>query len=150
MDGRTPPARGEAYGYDRYTGELAAKQDPFALRLDENPTLKALYLEAEGDSGYIRDRNVFGEHITVEDTMSVTARFKNDVLLTYSLVAYSPWEGYRVAITGDKGRVEVELVEQVGKQFVAGQEETLQRDAAAEAKFGRKHIWVFPMFGHAL
>ena len=140
-------ARGEQYTYDRYTGEQAAAQDPFALRLDENPTLKTLYLDAERDSGYIRDRNVFGDNISVEDTMSVTARFKNGVLLTYSLLAYNPWEGYRVAITGDQGRVEVELVEQVGKQFVAGQEESLQRNPEAEAKFGRKHIWVFPMFG---
>jgi predicted dehydrogenase len=140
-------ARGETYGYARYTGEPAARQDPFALRLDENLTLKALYLDAEQDSGYIRDRNVFGENVTIEDTMSVTARYKNGVLLTYSLIAYSPWEGYRVAITGDKGRLEVELVEQVGKQFIAGQEETGEPDGAVQAKFGRKHIWVFPMFG---
>ncbi len=139
--------RGESYNYNRYTGEAAANSDPFALRLDANPTLKALYLDAEGDTGYLRDRNVFGENITAEDTMSVTARYENGALLTYSLLAYSPWEGYRIAITGDKGRVEVELVEQVGKQFVAGAEESLQTDADAVAKFGGKHIWVFPMFG---
>lgn len=139
--------RGESYEYKRYTGEAAANNDPFALRLDANPTLKALYLDAEGDTGYLRDRNVFGENITVEDTMSVTARYENGALLTYSLLAYSPWEGYRVAITGDKGRLEVELVEQVGKQFVAGAEESLQTDDDSVAKFGGKHIWVFPMFG---
>jgi predicted dehydrogenase len=140
-------ARGERYGYSRYTGEDAAQTDPFALRLNENPVLKALYFDAEGETGYLRDRNVFGDAISAEDTMSLTARYRNRALLTYSLIAYSPWEGYRVAITGDRGRIEVELVEQVGKQFVAGQEETLQRDAEAEAKFGGKHIWVFPMFG---
>lgn len=139
--------RGESYDYNRYTGEASATSDPFALRLDANPTLKALYLDAEGDTGYLRDRNVFGENITAEDTMSVTARYENGTLLTYSLVAYSPWEGYRIAVTGDKGRVEVELVEQVGKQFVAGAEESLQTDADAVAKFGGKHIRVFPMFG---
>lgn len=139
--------RGESYGYDRYTNQEAAKNDPFALRLDANPTLKALYLEAEKDTNYLRDRNVFGDNISAEDTMSVTARYENGVLLTYSLLAYSPWEGYRIAITGDKGRLEVELVEQVGKQFVAGAEESLQVDAESVAKFGGKHIWVFPMFG---
>jgi predicted dehydrogenase len=139
--------RGEVYGYNRYTGQAAASSDPFALRLDANPTLKALYLDAEGDTGYLRDRNVFGDNITAEDTMSVTARYQNGTLLTYSLVAYSPWEGYRIAVTGDKGRLEVELVEQVGKKFVAGAEETLQTDAEAVEKFGGKHIWVFPMFG---
>jgi predicted dehydrogenase len=139
--------RGESYSYQRYTNEEGAKNDPFALRLDENPTLSALYLEAEKDTNYLRDRNVFGDNISAEDTMSVTARYENGVLLTYSLLAYSPWEGYRIAITGDKGRLEVELVEQVGKQFVAGAEETLQNDPEAVAKFGGKHIWVFPMFG---
>lgn len=140
-------ARGESYAYNRYTNEDAANNDPFALRLDANPTLKALYLEAEKDTHYLRDRNVFGDDISAEDTMSVTARYDNGVLLTYSLLAYSPWEGYRIALTGDKGRIEVDLVEQVGKQFVAGAEETLQTDPDAVAKFGGKHIWVFPMFG---
>ena len=140
-------ARGESYSYNRYTNEDAANDDPFALRLDANPTLKALYLEAEKDTNYLRDRNVFGDDISAEDTMSVTARYDNGVLLTYSLLAYSPWEGYRIAVTGDKGRIEVDLVEQVGKQFVAGAEETLQTDPEAVAKFGGKHIWVFPMFG---
>ncbi len=139
--------RGEHYGYARYTGAQEAGQDPFALRLDANPTLKALYLDAEAESGYVRDRNVFGDNITVEDTMSVTARYTNGALLTYSLLAYSPWEGYRVAITGDKGRLEVELVEQVGKQFVAGAEETLANEREAEAEFGGKHIRIFPHFG---
>lgn len=139
--------RGQNYSYNRYTNEDAAKDDPFALRLDTNPTLKALYLDAEKDTNYLRDRNVFGDNISVEDTMSVTARYENGTLLTYSLLAYSPWEGYRIAVTGDKGRIEVDLVEQVGKQFVAGAEETLQQDADAVAKFGGKHIWVFPMFG---
>ena len=66
--------RGESYSYQRYTNEEAAKNDPFALRLDDNPTLSALYLEAEKDTNYLRDRNVFGDNISAEDTMSVTAR----------------------------------------------------------------------------
>ncbi len=143
-------ARGEHYDYSRYTGERAAASDPFALRLDANDTLRELYLAAEKDTGYLRDRNVFGDNITAEDTMSVTARYRNGVLLTYSLIAYSPWEGYRVAITGDKGRLEVDLTEQVGRTFVSGQEETpifAPSDPAVIAQFGGSEIRVFPMFG---
>ncbi len=161
-------ARGESYAYDRYTGSDAAATDPFALRLDENDKLRALYFEAERDavnfngdgsangsanhsasSGYIRDRNVFGDNISSEDTMSVTARYANGVLLTYSLLAYSPWEGYTVAITGDRGRVELDLVESVGRTFVAGEEETLEQqlDAESLAHFQRREIRVFPMHG---
>jgi hypothetical protein len=38
------------------------------------------------------------------------------------------------------------LVEQVGRQFVPGQGEAPERDENIIAQFGRKHIWVFPMF----
>lgn len=137
--------RGEHYDYDRYTGVEAAANDPFALRLDENEALRGLYLEAEKDSGYLRDRNVFGDNISAEDTMSVTARYRNGAILTYSLIAYSPWEGYRAAITGDKGRIEVELIEAVGRTFVAGQEESLVEEEDVLVR--GKHVWVFPMHG---
>jgi predicted dehydrogenase len=139
--------RGENYSYSRYTGESAAANDPFALTLDQHPALRGLYLEAEKDSGYLRDRNVFGKNITVEDTMSVTARYRNEVILTYSLIAYSPWEGYKVAITGDKGRLELDLIESVGKQFVAGEEQTVKVEREDVAKFGGKELRVYPMFG---
>ena len=139
--------RGENYSYNRYTGQADAANDPFALTLDQHPALRGLYLEAEKDSGYLRDRNVFGENITVEDTMSVTARYRNEVILTYSLIAYSPWEGYKVAITGDKGRLELDLIESVGKQFVAGEEQTIKVEHEDVAKFGGKELRVYPMFG---
>jgi predicted dehydrogenase len=139
--------RGERYEYSRYTGEASAAQDPFALRLDQNQTLSELYLAAEKEDGYIRDRNVFGSEITAEDTMSVTARYRNSTILTYSLVAYSPWEGFRVAITGERGRLEIEVVEQVGRQFIAGQDESPLMDAEIQATFGGRHVRVYPMFG---
>ena len=108
-------ARGERYDYDRYTGHAAAKNDPFALFLDResdesicaSKSLKGLYLDAEADTGYVRDRNVFGDNITIEDTMAVMVRYRSGVIMNYSLIAYAPWEGFRVAITGDKGRVEL-------------------------------------------
>ena len=89
------------------------------------------------DSGYLRDRNVFGDNVTIEDTMSITARYRNQVILTYSLIAYSPWEGYRVAITGDKGRLELEVIDQVGRVFVAGQEETVAHDRSDRSRVRR-------------
>jgi predicted dehydrogenase len=104
--GRAAAARrGESYPYSRYTGQ--ADGDPFALDLDRSDTLRGLYLDAEEQTGYLRDRNVFGDDISIEDTMAVSARYRGGALLSYSLVAYSPWEGLRVAITGDKGRVEL-------------------------------------------
>jgi predicted dehydrogenase len=134
-------ARGEHYSYTRYTGEPAAQKDPFALFLTSQAAFKNLYLEAEAESGYIRDQNVFGEPITIEDTMAVVARYSNGAVLSYSLVAYAPWEGLRVAITGSKGRIELDIEEHVAH---------LLPDGAVAAGNG-PHKWarirVLPMFG---
>src|SRR5688572_5435605 len=58
-------ARGENYPYSRYTGVPEASNDPFALFLDSKEELQGLYLAAEAETGYLRDRNVFGEPITI-------------------------------------------------------------------------------------
>jgi predicted dehydrogenase len=137
-------ARGESYGYARYRGR--PEDDPFALDLERSPMLQGLYAEAEEETGYLRDRNVFGDHITIEDTMAVTARYRGGALLSYSLVAYSPWEGLRVAITGDKGRVE--LYERHGAHVI----ERTPAGAAGEATPGdpgtepARSVRLFPMF----
>lgn len=136
-------SRGEQYGYTRYTGEVDAKNDPFALFLDEKQAFKGLYLDAEEETGYLRDRNVFGEPITAEDTMAVTVRYQNGAIMSYCLIAYAPWEGLKVAITGTKGRVEMEIIENVTH---------LKSDKSAGASKGTfkdTRITVFPMFGEA-
>ena len=102
--------RGKTYDYERYTGHPQAKDDPFALTLDSTlhgAELKALYLDAEQESGYIRDRNVFGEPITIEDTMAVLATYRCGVILNYALIAYCPWEGEHVIINGTEGQAEL-------------------------------------------
>lgn len=97
--------------YDRAHGETAADGDPFALRLAGDPELRALYLDAEADSGYVRDRNVFGDGISIEDDMAVLVTYASGATMTYHLTAYSPWEGYRVAFNGTRGRLELEVEE---------------------------------------
>jgi predicted dehydrogenase len=92
--------------YPRYTGEPAAKDDPFRLDLDESESFRKLYRAGEADSGYIRDRNVFRDDIDIPDQMSLNVRYRSGELLTYSLVCYSPREGMRVSFNGDRGRIE--------------------------------------------
>jgi predicted dehydrogenase len=134
-------SRGEQYAYNRYTGVPEAQNDPFALFLTSKAALKGLYLDAEPETGYIRDRNVFGEPITIEDTMAVTARYHNGVVLSYCLVAYAPWEGLRVAITGDRGRIEMDIEETVSHLIGDGQ------PSASKGPFKQARMRVFPMFG---
>ncbi len=135
--------RGEEYSYERYTGVPEAENDPFALMLTSKAALKGLYLDAEAETGYLRDRNVFGEPITIEDTMAVTARYNNGVILSYCLIAYAPWEGLRVAITGTKGRIEMDIEESVTHLLGDGKAD------ASKGPFKQARMRVFPMFGGA-
>jgi predicted dehydrogenase len=98
-------------GYARAHGDAAAAGDPFALALADNPRLRELYLEAEGEDGYLRDRNVFADGVSIEDDMSVLVRYSTGATMTYHLHAYAPWEGYRLMVNGSKGRLELEVVE---------------------------------------
>ncbi|MEY4487870.1 MAG: putative oxidoreductase YteT precursor [Verrucomicrobiota bacterium] len=101
-------ARGDAAlaAYPRYTGEPAAKNDPFRLDLSESEPFRKLYLAGEADSGYIRDRNVFRPDIDGYDQMSLNVRYRTGETLTYSLTCYSPREGMRVCFNGERGRIE--------------------------------------------
>lgn len=133
--------RGEHYSYERYTDAPAGAKDPFALKLNANKELSGLYLAAEEETGYIRDRNVFGGPITIEDTMNVLVRYRNGVLLTYSLIAYGPWEGLHLAITGTKGRIEMDVMESVP---VAQEGKETPVNSLKEPY---RRIRVYPLFG---
>jgi predicted dehydrogenase len=85
--------------------------DAFELDLRDDERLKALYLDAEQHDGYLRDRDVFGEGITIEDNLARVVDYASGATLSYSLNAHSPWEGYRVAVNGTLGRAELEVVE---------------------------------------
>lgn len=111
--------RGVEAFYDRGTGHPNAKDDPFALDLKSNDKLRKVYLEAESEDGYRRDQSVFGDGISIEDTMNVLVRYANGAQMSYSLSAYQPWEGYVVNFTGTKGRLELKEVE---KSYVSGRE----------------------------
>ena len=114
------------------------KNDPFAIDMASNETLKALYLDAEEDSGYIRDRSVFSDDISIEDTMGVIVKYNTNAILTYSLNSYMPWEGFCVNFNGSKGRIEYKVVE---KSYInAG------GDRQNEGAVKNKEIMVFPMF----
>ncbi|WP_135553690.1 Gfo/Idh/MocA family protein [Paenibacillus cymbidii] len=87
----------------------------FYLAIDKDPFLTKYYKEAEVDDGYIRDGCVFSDEITIHDSMSVTVRYRGRALLNYSLVSYSPFEGWRATIHGTKGRLQAET-------FASGQQ----------------------------
>lgn len=71
---------------------------------------KKFYLEAEEEDGYFRDKCVFADDINIYDTMSVNAKYSKGAMLSYSLVAHSPYEGWKASINGTKGRIEAEEI----------------------------------------
>ncbi len=109
--GEAGARHGYARDYERAHGSPAAADDPFALHLAAHPKLRELYLDAEGEDGYQRDRNVFAPGVTIEDDMAVLVRYSTGATMTYHLTAYAPYEGYRVMVNGSRGRIELEVVE---------------------------------------
>ncbi|KAL4804030.1 hypothetical protein BDV18DRAFT_166235 [Aspergillus unguis] len=131
--------RGERKFYARAHGSENAKGDHFALHLERNEQLKAMYLDAEHEDAYYRDQSVFGDGISIEDTMGVMVRYRSGAVLTYSLTSYAPWEGFRVMFNGSKGRIEVEVVEQ--SYVNSGGEQAL------EGALESTEILLRPLFG---
>lgn len=78
--------------------------------------------------------------------MSVSVRYRNGAILSYCLIAYSPWEGLRVAITGTKGRIEMEIVENINHLLGDGQANST---SASKTAFKQATIHVYPLFGEA-
>jgi predicted dehydrogenase len=111
------PETAKRYGFDdraeRCLNCPEAERCPFYLNLRAHPRLKAQYLENEVYDGYFRDRCVFSDKIDIEDTMGLLVNYRNGAMLTYSLHAFMPWEGYVIAFNGSKGRLEHKMEETI-------------------------------------
>jgi len=131
--------RGVDKFYSRSYGSEVAKNDPFSIDLESNEELRELYLKAEEDSGYIRDRSVFSDDISIEDTLGAVVKYNSGTILTYSLNAYMPWEGFNISFNGSKGRIEMQIIE---KSYInaGGEKED-------EGALVLQSITVHPMFG---
>lgn len=139
---------GYARDYSRAHGSAAALDDPFALHLADNATLRELYLDAEAEDGYYRDRNVFAPGVTIEDDMAVLVKYDTGATMTYHLTAYSPAEGYRVMFNGSRGRLELNVEESTftpPHQRVASAKGWVHGDLAAPTA-GRTSIMLRPLW----
>lgn len=103
------PVRVAAEGRLFRYGNDNAPDPAFALDLAAAPRLAELY--ADPDDGYRRDRDVFDPGVSIEDDLAVLVRWSTGASMSYHLHAYSPWEGYRLAVNGSAGRLELDVVE---------------------------------------
>jgi predicted dehydrogenase len=78
----------------------------FYWDLTKDRRLMALYADNEQYDGYMRDGCVWKEDIDIFDKMAVQIRYMNKVQVSYSLTTYSPYEGFRIAFNGTKGRLD--------------------------------------------
>ena len=83
----------------------------FYFDITKRPQLVALYVDHEKHDGYLRDGCVWKEDINIYDKMAATIKYMNGVHVSYSLTTYSPYEGYRIAFNGTKGRIDAWIEE---------------------------------------
>ncbi len=130
--------RGITEFYSRARNNPIAAKDPFALKISpDDETMMGLYYNAEQEDGYYRDQSVFGDGISIEDNTGVMVRYRNNAVMTYSLCAHCPWEGYRIVFNGTKGRLEFNVVE---KSFVDGKGENMAEFGMRELGEDRKQL----------
>ncbi len=109
-----------AYGDLEFYGRNPKKKGVNCRNCDEKKTCKFYwditkssdfdrYVKHEKYDGYIRDNCLFRPEINIYDKMNATIKYANNVYVNYMLTTYSPWEGWRVAFNGTKGRLEAFL-----------------------------------------
>ena len=79
----------------------------FFYDMTKNEHRMQLYAGCEDVDGYYRDGCVFREDVDIYDTMSAVVKYSNGAHMTYSLNAFMPFEGYRLAFNGERGRLEI-------------------------------------------
>ncbi|WP_228527529.1 Gfo/Idh/MocA family protein [Pararhodonellum marinum] len=113
----------------------------FYWDIEKSSHLVDLYVKNEKHDGYLRDGCVFREDIDIYDKMAVQIKYANKAQVSYSLTTYSPYEGYRIAFNGTKGRLEAWIKEQQPWQEVNYDEIRLTKN------FGKSEIIQVPHGG---
>lgn len=94
------------------TGSASVAPGTFDLDLTSDNELEAMFgVAATAEDGYVRNRGVADPGVDIEDNLAAVVTYERGALLSYSLNAHAPWEGYRVAVNGTEGRLEIEVVE---------------------------------------
>lgn len=102
--GKNGPFRGESCRTCSHK-----KECPYYWDITKHAHDVKLYVNNESHDGYIRDGCVFRNEINIYDKMSAQIKYANDVVVNYSLTTYSPYEGWKIAFNGTKGRIEAWL-----------------------------------------
>lgn len=109
-----------AFGSLRFYGKNGPQGSKFCFNCDYSDSCKFYVDKLKNDffikfyynnmdiDGYAPNMCVFRNEINIEDTLSVSVKYKKGAVMSYTLTAYSPYEGYKINISGTKGRLEIE------------------------------------------
>jgi len=92
----------------RCLGCAHARECSFHIDFFKRKEYRKMYQEAECEDGYLRDGCVFDRNIDICDQMDVLVQYQNDIQVSYTLNAFSPYESMRCVIEGTGGRLEYE------------------------------------------
>lgn len=106
----------------------------FYWDIEADEVHKRLYADCESADGYIRDGCVWDERIDIYDTMNAVVTFNNGVRMTYSLNAFLPIEGIRLAFNGTGGRFEVRIFDKQPWSPAGGDEAFIARSFGPQDK----------------
>ena len=102
--GFNSPFRGERCMTCQHKGAC-----PYYWDITKDEFSMNLYVKAESEDGYLRDACLFRKTINIWDTMALQVRYHNDIMMSYSLNACMPYEGYFVSFNGTKGRFDARV-----------------------------------------
>lgn len=102
--GHNGPYRGERCRTCPHAGECVLYWDVTTSEMDMR-----LYVDAEEEDGYLRDACLYRGDLDVWDAMAAQVGYANDVILSYTLNCFMPYEGFRVGINGDRGRLDARV-----------------------------------------
>ncbi|WP_282935317.1 Gfo/Idh/MocA family oxidoreductase [Paenibacillus sp. RC67] len=110
-EGELNPAKEEG----RYCGTCRVKQNcSYFMRwstrskevMPEDDHLTQMDKKPNAYNGYRADGCIFDSEIDIEDTYAAVIKYDKGAMLSYSVNFSLPYEGYRLAINGTKGRLE--------------------------------------------
>ncbi|KPL12156.1 MAG: 4,5-dihydroxyphthalate dehydrogenase [Bacteroides sp. SM23_62] len=141
--GENGPFRGDKCRTCEHKGECA-----FYWDITQDQRAMDLYVANEKYDGYIRDNCLFRREINIYDKMSAQVKYKNNVVVNYSLTTYSPYEGWKVAFNGMDGRLEAWLDIPYFKDMQIGQDELhrAEMDQAGDDEIGQEVVIVHKLW----
>lgn len=120
------PEKVSAFGTRRFYGPTRVERSErcltcpykntceFYYDMTNDEFAKKVYLECEDVDGYLRDKCVFSEEIDIEDSVSAIIKYKKGAVVSYSLTAHSPHEGFKMVLNGTEGRMEITRIKNSG------------------------------------